>query len=144
MTIRILAGWALGTLLVACAQAPKVAGEEVRDGRVTQIESVQVEGESQFGTGAVIGSVVGGVIGHQIGGGTGKDVATVVGVVAGGVAGSQIEKKSDMRPGQRITVELSNGVVVGFTQVAVPNLQVGDKVRIEGNGIDAHVVRADP
>ena len=137
-----LYGLALAALLSACASpAPSVGEAEVRYGRITRIDAVQIESDAHLGLGAVIGSVAGGVLGHQIGGGSGRDVATVAGVLAGGVAGAQVEKKNEKKPGQHIIVELGNGVAVGITQAADPNLRVGDKVRIDGAGNDARVVR---
>jgi hypothetical protein len=36
---------------------------------------------------------------------------------------------------------LSNGVAVAVTQPADPNLHVGDRVRIDGSGMRARIVR---
>ena len=142
MNIKDLGGLVVAAALAGCAQAPPSVGEaEVRYGRVTRIDAVQIESDAHLGLGAVIGSVAGGVLGHQIGGGTGKDVATVAGALAGGVAGAQVQKNTEKRPGQHIIVEVGNGVAVGITQPADPNLRVGDKVRIDGSGNDARVVR---
>jgi hypothetical protein len=38
-------------------------------------------------------------------------------------------------------VDLGNGYAVGITQPFDPDLRVGDRVRIEGSGSDARVVR---
>ncbi|MFZ4284995.1 glycine zipper 2TM domain-containing protein [Variovorax sp. HJSM1_2] len=138
-------GLALTALLVACAQPGPAAGEaQVRYGRINRIDAVQIESEAHLGLGAVIGGVAGGVLGHQFGGGTGRDVATVAGALAGGVAGAQVEKNQVKQPGQHIIVQLNDGVAVGITQAADPNLRVGDRVRIDGSGNGARVVRTGP
>jgi outer membrane lipoprotein SlyB len=143
MTLKSLWSAALALVLAACASAsPPVGESEVRFGRITRIDAVQVESEAHLGLGAVIGGIAGGVLGHQIGGGSGRDVATVAGVLAGGAAGAQVQKKAETRPGQHIIVKLGNGVSVGVTQPADPNLRVGDNVRIDGTGNDARVVRS--
>jgi len=126
-------------LLAACASPP--AEQEVRYGRIAQIETVTIDGDAQLGLGAIIGAVAGGVIGHQFGGGTGRDVATVAGVLGGGVAGSKVQSKtSDRRQGQHIIVKLDSGPSVAITQPSDPSFKVGDRVRIDGSGNDARVV----
>jgi outer membrane lipoprotein SlyB len=129
-------------LLAACAATQNAPVEtEVRYGRITQIESVTLDGDKKLGIGAVVGAVAGGLLGNQIGGGTGKTVATVAGAVAGGYAGSAVQAKTEKKPGQQVTVRLDNGATVGITQPADPGLKVGDRVRIDGSGEDARVVR---
>ena len=129
-------------LLGACAMPQNGSGEtEVRYGRVTQIQDVALDGDKKLGVGAVLGAVAGGILGNQIGGGTGKTVATVAGAVAGGYAGSAVQGKMDKKPGQQITVTLDNGATVGITQPPVPGLRLGDRVRIDGGGEDARVIR---
>jgi outer membrane lipoprotein SlyB len=68
-------------------------------------------------------------------------VATVAGVLAGGAAGSKVESKTERRAGQSLIVKLDNGESVGITQPADPSFRVGDRVRIDGAGNDARVVR---
>ena len=78
----------------------------------------------------------------QCGGRDGRDVATVAGALGGAYAGNRVQNKyADRRPGQHIVVELNNGVAVGITQPADSSLRVGDRVRIDGSGTDARVVR---
>lgn len=138
--VRFLAVGLLGFAAVVSAQ--QLGEQEVRLGRIVRIDPVQLDGEHQLGIGSVIGAVAGGVIGHQFGGGTGRDVATVLGALGGGLLGTRIQNQyADKRAGQFITVKLNNGVSVGVTQPADPNLRVGDVVRIDGNGPDARVVR---
>ncbi|HSH95982.1 MAG TPA: glycine zipper 2TM domain-containing protein [Roseimicrobium sp.] len=130
------------TALVILSGCATQSGEiEARYGRVEQLESVMVDGDSRFGVGTVIGAVAGGILGNQIGGGSGKAVATAAGVVAGGVIGNKVENKHEKRPGHRVVVRLDGGGSVGVTQPADQNLRVGDRVRIDGSGEDARVVR---
>ncbi|MCG2592153.1 glycine zipper 2TM domain-containing protein [Ramlibacter sp. XY19] len=131
-------------LLAACAATTQNApgGEaEVRYGRISTIENVMLDADKKLGIGAVVGAVAGGLLGNQIGGGTGKTVATVAGAVAGGYAGSAVQSKTEKKAGQQVTVRLDNGATVGITQPADPGLKVGDRVRIDGSGEDARVVR---
>src|SRR5262245_6921353 len=143
MMNRAWSSFGVLALVAACASPPPPAEQSVRYGKVVQVENVSLEGDHQLGLGAVIGAVAGGVIGHQFGGGTGRDVATAAGVLAGGVAGSKVQNKyAERRPGQHIIVKLDNEVSVGITQaIDGPGLRVGDRVRIDGTGPDARVVR---
>lgn len=143
--LRALISLSLALLLVAC-QAPPTAGNnageaEVRFGQITSIEAVTIESEQKLGLGAVLGAVAGGVLGNQIGGGTGREVATVAGAVAGGYAGQKVQNKYAGQPGQRITVQMDGGQMVGITQPADNSLRVGDRVRIDGAGEEARVRR---
>jgi len=143
----------LAALLAACASAIGEGGprlgeepvryvESVRYGVITRIEPVSLEGDHQLGLGAVLGAAAGGIIGHQFGGGSGRDVATVIGAVGGGLAGNAIQNRYvDRRPGQHIFVRLNNGVTIAVTEPADPALRVGDRVRVQGRGMDARVVR---
>lgn len=130
-------------LLAACAaQEPRLGESEVRYGKIVRIDKVSLEGDHQLGLGAIIGGIAGGVLGHQIGGGTGQDIATVAGALGGAFAGREVQNKYvSRRPGQHIIVKLNNGVAVGITQPADSALRVGDKVRIDGEGPNARVVR---
>jgi outer membrane lipoprotein SlyB len=142
MLLKFVCSAALTVMLSACAQTGPTVGEtEVRYGRINRIDAVSIDSDAHLGLGAVIGSVAGGVLGHQFGGGNGRDVATVAGALAGGYAGAQVEKNNVKQPGQHIIVKLNNGVAVGITQAADPNLRVGDTVRIDGAGNGARVVR---
>jgi outer membrane lipoprotein SlyB len=138
----------LATSLAACASAvgrggPEVGEQSVRYGVVTRIAPVELEGDHQLGVGTVLGAAAGGVIGHQFGGGSGRDVATVLGAVGGGLAGNAVQNRYvDRRPGQHIFVRLDNGVSIAVTQPANSALRVGDRVYIQGGGMDARVVRA--
>lgn len=116
--------------------------EQVRYGRIIKIDSVQIEGDHQTGVGAVIGGVAGGLLGAQFGGGSARGIATVLGAVGGAFAGSAVERRyANPIPGQYITVKLDNEVTIGITQPVDASLRVGDRVRIQGRGPDARVVR---
>ena len=128
-------------VMASCAQSPSMGETEIRQGRITRIDPVSLEGSHQLGLGAIIGGIAGGVLGHQIGGGTGQTVATIAGVLAGGAVGQGAQNRyGERRPGQHIMVDLGNGYEVGITQPVDPSLRVGEPVRIEGSGPDARVV----
>ena len=135
----------LAALLASCAAPPPatpLGEQEVRTGRIARIDPVQIESEQHMGLGMVLGGIAGGVLGHQFGGGTGQTVATVAGTLGGALAGQAAQNKYERpRPGQHIVVTLNNGVAVGITQPADPDLRVGDNVRIDGSGSAARVVR---
>jgi outer membrane lipoprotein SlyB len=142
MLQRILAAGITALLVASCAQSPSMGETEIRQGHITHIDPVSLEGDHQLGLGAIIGGIAGGVLGHQIGGGTGQTVATIAGVLAGGAVGQRVQNRyGERRQGQHIMVDLGNGYVIGITQPVNPNLRVGDPVRIEGSGTDARVVR---
>ena len=133
----------LVALLASISVAAQQLGEdEVRFGRIVQIDPVSLQGDHRMGLGMVLGAVAGGVLGHQFGGGNGRDVMTVMGTLGGGLFGRHVENNSvDRRAGQHIIVKVNNGVAVGITQPADPALRVGDQVRIDGSGEDARVTR---
>ena len=142
MLQRMLAAAMTVLLVASCAQSPSMGETEIRQGRITHIDPVSLEGGHRLGLGAIIGGIAGGVLGHQIGGGTGQTVATIAGVLGGGAVGQGVQNRyGERRPGQNIMVNLGNGYEVGVTQPVDPNLRVGDPVRIEGSGADARVVR---
>ncbi|MDE2600473.1 MAG: glycine zipper 2TM domain-containing protein [Rhodocyclaceae bacterium] len=126
--------------LGACATNPFGGETAVRYGQITRIDTVEVDGDKNLGWGTVIGAVAGGLLGNQIGAGNGRTVATVAGAAAGGFAGTAVESKTKKQTAQHIFVHLSDGTTVGITQPA-SDLRVGEKVRIEGNGNSARVVR---
>jgi len=126
----------------ASAAAQQLGEEQVRLGRIERIDPVSLEGDHHLGVGMVLGAVAGGVLGHQFGGGTGRDVLTVMGTLGGGLFGRHVQNTyADRRAGQHIIVKVDNGVAVGITQPADPALRVGDRVRIDGSGQDARVIR---
>ena len=129
-------------LLAGCASTGgNQPGEmDIRSGVIEQIENVQIDSNHHRGVGAVDAGLSGLAIGSLIGGGTGRDVAMVVGAVGGAVAGNEVQKKHDApKPGQRIIVRTTGGVLVSITQPPYPGLMKGQKVYIEGNGEDSKV-----
>jgi len=132
----------LGLLLTAGQAFCQQPGEmEIRQGVIEQITQMDLPTNQHRGLGAIIGGLGGLGIGSLIGGGTGRDVAMVAGALGGALLGNEVQKKRDQpEPGQQIIVRLKSGVLVQITQPLNPNLQVGQRVYIEGHGEAARVV----
>ncbi|MEZ5608310.1 MAG: glycine zipper 2TM domain-containing protein [Burkholderiaceae bacterium] len=102
-------------------------------GRVADVRFLQGSGSSGM-AGTVIGGAVGGLAGHQIGGGSGKTAATIIGAVGGALVGRAIEQNNSRGQGvYRVTVQLDNGGTRTFDYAEAPNVQVGERVRVDGN-----------
>ncbi|MFT3776943.1 MAG: glycine zipper 2TM domain-containing protein [Ottowia sp.] len=103
-------------------------------GRVTNVEYLR--GNQASGVaGAVVGGAVGGLAGNQIGRGGGRAAATIAGVVGGALIGRSIEQNTN-RGGMdiyRVTVQFDNGGMRSFDYAQPPNVQIGDRVRAEGD-----------
>jgi outer membrane lipoprotein SlyB len=113
---------------------------EIRRGVIEQIVDTQITSNQHQGVGAVLGGLAGVGIGSLIGAGTGRDVAMVAGAIGGALAGNEIQKKNDQPvPAQQIIVRTSSGVLVAVTQPYGPNLYVGQRVYLQGNGEGARV-----
>ena len=145
MTTRFLsrvAALALALFLAACAAPGSQPGSmAVRQGVIEQIMPTQIQNSHGTGVGAVVGGLAGLGIGSLIGGGTGRDVAMVVGAIGGTMAGSEVARRYDTPvAGQQIIVRTTSGVLVQVTQPASPNLRVGQRVYVEGQGDAARVV----
>jgi outer membrane lipoprotein SlyB len=107
---------------------------------IEQITQMDLPTNHHRGLGAIIGGLGGLGIGSLIGGGTGRDVAMVAGTLGGALFGNEIQKRRDQpEPGQQIIVRLRNGVLVQITQPLDPNLRVGQRVYVQGNGEGARV-----
>ena len=139
-------------LLAACAQTgmpvggsypasgypttsyPAGQAQYAQFGRVTNVEYVR-GGQSQGIAGAVVGGAVGGLAGNQVGGGSGRTAATVAGVVGGALIGRALEQNMNRNSVEhyRVTVQFDNGQVRQFDYAQAPNVQIGDRVRAEGN-----------
>ena len=132
----------LALLLVSGAARAQQPGEmEIRQGVIEQITQMDLPTNQHRGLGAIIGGLGGLGIGSLIGGGTGRDVAMVAGTLGGALFGNEIQKRRDQpEPGQQVIVRLKNGVLVQITQPLNPNLQVGQRVYIEGHGESARVM----
>ena len=103
-------------------------------GRVTNVEYVR-GGQSQGVAGAVIGGAVGGLAGSQVGGGSGRTAATVAGVIGGALIGNMLERNMDRSRVEhyRVTVQFDNGGMRQFEYAQPPNVQIGDRVRADGD-----------
>lgn len=132
----------LVVMLGACAATgPQSGAVEIRSGVIEQITETQLETNHHPGVGAVVGGVAGLGLGSLFGGGSGRDVAMVLGTVGGALAGNEVQKKYEKPvPAQQIIVRMTNGVLVSVTQPTDPNLSMGQKVYIEGNGEAARIV----
>jgi outer membrane lipoprotein SlyB len=132
----------LAFILTAGQALGQQPGEmEIRQGVIEQITQMDLPTNQHRGLGAIIGGLGGLGIGSLIGGGTGRDVAMVAGTLGGALLGNEVQKRRDQpEPGQQVIVRLRNGVLVQITQPSNPNLQVGQRVYIEGHGEDARVV----
>lgn len=125
------------------APAPSQTGmQTILYGVVERIEPTTISDQKHPGVGAIVGAVGGGLLGSLIGGGTGRDVAIAVGAIGGGLAGHEVQKKYDTQPGSIVTVRLDSGVLVEVTQPVDPDLKVGDKVMVQGQGENARVTRS--
>lgn len=131
----------LAFVLAACAApGPQPGAMEIRAGVIEQIVPTQIASNHHAGVGAVLGGLAGVGIGSLIGGGTGRDVAMVAGAVGGALIGNEVQKKNDQPvAAQQIIVRTGSGVLVAVTQPVGPNLYVGQKVYIQGNGEGARV-----
>jgi len=114
--------------------------ETARYGRVTALETVQVDKDYKFGVGTVVGAVAGGIIGHQFGGGSGKTLLTIAGTLAGAAAGTAAESKLNKQDAQKVTVAMQSGGTLTIVQPVDSRLRNGLSVRITGGGETARVV----
>ena len=132
----------LALILTAGQTFGQQPGEmEIRQGVIEQITQMDMPTNQHRGLGAIIGGLGGLGIGSLIGGGTGRDVAMVAGTLGGALLGNEVQKRRDQpEPGQQIIVRVKSGVLVQITQPLNPNLQVGQRVYIEGHGESARVV----
>lgn len=109
---------------------PAVASNRV--GEVTRIEPIR-EKPQGTGAGGVLGGVLGAVVGNQFGHGNGRAAMTVIGAAGGAYAGNTVERNVRERiVGYEVSVQLDNGAVRSFRETKAGDLQVGDRVRIDG------------
>lgn len=114
--------------------------ESARYGRVTALETVQVDKDHKFGVGTVVGAVAGGILGHQFGGGSGKTLLTIAGTLAGAAAGTAAESKMNKQDAQKVTVQMQSGGTLTIVQPLDSRLRSGMNVRVTGGGESARVV----
>ncbi len=146
MKTKFLFVLSVSALLIGCAQDTLTGdvysrgeartAETVQTGRITAIDGVKIEGESQGG--GLLGSVAGGFLGSNIGHGRASHTAGAIGGAAlGGVAGSHIQQGMGSRQGIRISVKLDgSGRTVAVVQQVNANapFQVGDRVKVLTSG----------
>ena len=142
---RILGAAAVALGVAACASSGGTAptGEaEIRTGVIEQISMTEVKSNHDQGLGAILGGVAGAGLGSLIGAGTGRDVAIAAGAIAGAIGGNIAQQKyfDKPQPAQQIYVRLNSGVLIEVTQPVNPALGPGQRVYIEGYGIDARVL----
>jgi outer membrane lipoprotein SlyB len=143
----ILLAIAAAAVLAACASSSGGGvtvydDASIRTGVIEQITLTEVKSNHDQGVGAILGGLAGAGLGSLIGAGTGRDVAIAAGAIAGAVGGNIAQQKYFDRPqpAQQIFVRLSSGVLISVTQPINPNLRQGQRVYIEGTGIDARVL----
>jgi outer membrane lipoprotein SlyB len=117
-----------------------VASQNERNGRITSLETVQVDESYKFGVGTAVGAVAGGLLGSQIGKGDGSTLGAVLGAAAGAVAGTAVQSKMKKQDAQRVNVRMATGGDVTILQPVDARLNTGMYVRVEGSGDSARVV----
>ncbi|MFO7543628.1 MAG: glycine zipper 2TM domain-containing protein [Thiobacillus sp.] len=117
-----------------------VASLSERSGKITSLETVQVDENYKFGVGTVAGAVAGGLLGSQIGKGDGSTLGAVLGAAAGAVAGTAVESKVKKQDAQRVNVKMTTGGEVTIVQPLDDRLKTGMNVRVEGSGERTRVV----
>jgi outer membrane lipoprotein SlyB len=125
------------------ASSARPAGEtEVRFGRIDSIEAVPVAESGDLGVHHVANGAAGEAFGYRLPGGGGREFADVARSLGSAEANAPAsERFAPPRAGQYIVVRLDNGVIVGISQLANDTLRTGDRVRIDGTGQAARVVR---
>lgn len=119
---------------VAIPSPPPALAPCLNCGVIESLREVAREGEGS-GIGAVAGGILGGMLGKQIGGGNGNKIATVLGAVGGAYAGHHYEKSRNKTTRHEIDVRMEDGAIRTLTQDSLPAWRVGERVRIENNGL---------
>ncbi len=109
------------------AQAPALCHD---CGTVEAVREIAGKGEGT-GLGAIAGGVLGGLLGSQVGGGNGKKAMAVVGAAGGANAGHEVEKRMRGETQYEVVVRFDDGRTRTYTETQAPQLQNGDRVRIE-------------
>jgi outer membrane lipoprotein SlyB len=123
------------------ASAYPTAGTEY--GRIVNIEYLQAGSSASSNRGilgAVVGGIAGAALGSTIGGGSGRTAATILGGVAGAAVGNSVARNNQPQgapshAGYRITMQSDQGITRTYDVPATGDLQVGDRVRIDGGVI---------
>jgi outer membrane lipoprotein SlyB len=95
---------------------------------------VHVRGQGT-GVGAVAGGVAGAVLGNQIGNGNGRTAMTLLGAGGGAYLGNEIEKNTRAATRYTVTVRMNDGSYRTLQRSTLPNVSVGQKVRVDGNAL---------
>ena len=106
---------------------------------VQAINRVEVEGDGNYIGGTVAGGLLGAVLGNQVGGGSGRTAARVAGAVGGALVGREVQKRNqDSQHRYEVVLRMRDDgsrQVVSYDQM--PDLRVGDKVRLHDGQISA-------
>ena len=100
---------------------------------VEAINVVQVDGDGNY-LGTIGGGVVGAVLGSQVGSGSGKTAAQIAGALGGAYIGRNIERRQRRTEHYEVVIRFDAGGMQTVTYENNPNLQVGEKVRVN-NGV---------
>ncbi|MEQ5839230.1 glycine zipper 2TM domain-containing protein [Paraburkholderia acidicola] len=116
---------------------PQPQPQEMVDRDVGTVESITPVTQQGHGTGlgAVGGAAAGGLLGNQFGRGNGRTAATIVGVLAGGLAGNTAEQHLRSETDYQVRVRMPDGSTRVMTYQRPPEFGVGQRVRVDGNGI---------
>ncbi len=77
-------------------------------------------------SGAAVGAASASGVGH----GAGTALAQAGGAIVGAVAGQAVEEVVTRKNGLEMTIKMDDGRTIVIAQVAPPNLNVGDRVRV--------------
>jgi outer membrane lipoprotein SlyB len=113
----------------------------LRMGRIESVEAVEIADADDLGLHQMSNGVAGDAMGYRLPGGASREFADAARVL-GGSGAAPPAPFAGPRPGQYVLVRLDNGIVVGIAQPPGETLQVGDRVRVDGAGSAARVVRA--
>ena len=116
--------------------------QSVKEGRITSIQNVTLEGGTTAGT--IIGAGAGAVAGNRIGSGsTANTLGSIGGGLVGSAIGSNVQKSVGSKPGINIVVKLDGGSSISVVQEynARENFRVGDRVKVLYNGNKTRVTR---
>jgi outer membrane lipoprotein SlyB len=108
-------------------------------GRVTNVQYIPATNNSSATNiaGTIAGGAIGGIAGHQVGGGSGRTAATILGAVGGALVGQALAQNATAGQQQqgvyRVTVQFDDGSVRAFDYAQPPSVQIGDRVRSDGN-----------
>lgn len=150
---RLISVIALGLLtLGGCANSDLYSGDVYRGsqaktgqtvtyGTIVALRPVRIQADDPNSgvIGGLGGAVVGGLLGNQIGGGSGRTIATAAGAIGGSVAGKKVEDRANQANAWEMEVRRDSGDTVIVVQKADREWQVGQRVRLIGNGANMSV-----